>query len=83
MSVVSGAIHHSVSLNQIREENIVHLSDISQQGYTMSYLICCVRIPDNKLAILRRTDQMPVVCCPMHGINLGQVTTKAATRPNR
>jgi len=38
------------------------------------YFVCCKPIPNQELAVLRGRDKVGSVFCPVHSVNLGQVT---------
>ena len=43
-------------------------------------LVGCVCVPDDELAVLRGGDEMPAVCRPVHGVDLGQMALEGALR---
>lgn len=49
------------------------------QGDGMN-LVCCVRVPNDQLSILRGRHQMSSVRRPVHGVDLGQVTLERSLR---
>ena len=36
-------------------------------------LVCSISVPDDEFSVLGGRDEMTFVCCPMHGINLGEM----------
>lgn len=49
------------------------------QGNCMNF-VRGVGIPDNELSVLRSRHEMSTVSSPVHGIDLGKMSTKGATR---
>ncbi len=45
-------------------------------------LVGGVGVPDDKLSVLRRRDEVPPVGSPVHGIDLGKVTAESPTWPH-
>lgn len=45
-------------------------------------LVGCICVPDYELAILGGRHQMPPICRPMHGVNLGEMPLQCLLRPH-
>ena len=46
------------------------------------HLVGAVAVPHDQLPVLRGRDQVPAVRGPVHGVDLGQVTSQSLPRPH-
>lgn len=37
-------------------------------------LIGCIGVPDDEFTVLGGRNEVPSVCCPMHGVDFGKMT---------
>lgn len=45
-------------------------------------LVGGVGVPNDELSVLRSRDQVPAVDRPMHGVNLGKMSSESSSRPH-